>query len=133
MDRLLAGKAAAMCCSSGAQVPERLHAAIRRDPGVATIADQIEPMTLAREGLLDHDHDEDAAAGPYLKLLLAMRDTRRDRRRHLRRAILTPTASDWLTIPLPDALFPAYYAMRPVRLAWSYVVRDRRPGDAAPD
>ena len=118
---------------AGAPVPERLLEAIDRDPGMAALGDVIEPMTLAREGLLDHDHDEDAAAGPYLKLLLVMRDTRRERRRQLRRAIFTPSASDWLTIPLPDALFPAYYAMRPVRLAWSYVVRDRRPGDAAPD
>lgn len=109
--------------------PARLREAAAADPAVQRLADELTAMTLARTG--DGPHHGDAPAGAYLRLLLAMRDTRRDRRRQLRRQVLTPSASDWIARPLPDRLFPAYYVLRPARLARSYVFGDRRPGDVA--
>jgi len=112
---------------TGLELPERLGRAAATDPAVGALADRLVPMTLAREGQ-DVHHDA-TPAGDYLRLLLQMRDTRRDRRRQLRRALLVPTASDWLTLNLPDRAFGAYYAYRPARLAWSYLFQERRPGD----
>lgn len=110
-----------------AELPRTLVSAAAQDAVVASLADSIMPMTLSRK--------VDAMDGPtgrrYLQLLMAMRDTPPDRRRQTIRAALVPTESDWLTVSLPDWLFPLYYAFRPLRLAWAYAVRGRRPGDAA--
>ena len=114
---------------TGHEPPPRLRAAAAADPTVQRLADDLVEMTLARTG--DGPHHGDAPAGTYLRLLLAMRDTKRDRRRQLRRQVLTPSASDWISRPLPDRLFPAYYLLRPARLARSYAFGDRRPGDVA--
>lgn len=105
----------------------RLREAAADDVAVQRLADALTELTLARTG--DGPHHGDTPAATQLRLMLAMRDTRRDRRRQRRRQLLTPTPSDWITRPLPDRLFPAYYVLRPARLARSYVFGDRRPGD----
>lgn len=112
---------------TGHAPPPRLTQAASDDPAVQALADELVPMALARTG--EDAHRDDTPAGRYLRLLLRMRDTRRDRRRQLRRQLTIPTASDWIARPLPDRLFAAYYVLRPARLAWSYLVKDRRPGD----
>jgi Uncharacterised nucleotidyltransferase len=40
-----------------------------------------------------------------------------DRRRYVLRTLLTPNESDWARFRLPDALYPLYYLLRPLRLA----------------
>jgi hypothetical protein len=51
----------------------------------------------------------------------ALCDSVRDRVRYALRCALVPRDSDWIGVPLPDALFPLYHLVRPVRLlhaAW---------------
>ena len=45
-------------------------------------------------------------------------DRARSRFAHAWRRALVPAADDWRWLRLPDALYPLYYAVRPVRLAW---------------
>jgi len=47
----------------------------------------------------------------------------RDRLRYCARVALTPTPGDWAWLRLPDALYPLYYVLRPIRLAVKYGAR----------
>ena len=49
----------------------------------------------------------------------------RDRWRYLL-LTFTPTSADWEALPEPAWLFPVWYAIRPVRLAWGALARRRR-------
>ena len=53
---------------------------------------------------------------PYF---LAM-GTVRDRARLVHNVVLRPTPVEWLQVPLPAALSPAYYFIRPIRLLMKY-------------
>jgi hypothetical protein len=44
----------------------------------------------------------------------------RDAYKSLLRAVLVPTIADWKAITLPDALYPIYYLLRPLRLMTKY-------------
>lgn len=46
-----------------------------------------------------------------------------DRLRYVVRALTSPNRQKWLRVPLPDPLFPVYYALRPLRLAGKYGLR----------
>lgn len=50
---------------------------------------------------------------------LAALESARQRIRYLADRALTPTIEDWELIRLPRALFPLYYAIRPLRLAFT--------------
>src|SRR2546425_5975977 len=47
----------------------------------------------------------------------------RDRLRYCARVALTPTLGDWAWLRLPDALYPLYYVVRPIRLVVKYGAR----------
>ncbi len=49
-----------------------------------------------------------------------------DRVRYCGRVALVPTPADWAWLPVPDTLYPLYYAVRPVRLVWKYALRGLR-------
>ena len=46
--------------------------------------------------------------------------SRKDAYRSLARYVLVPTISDWQAFSIPDALYPAYYLLRPMRLLTKY-------------
>jgi hypothetical protein len=62
---------------------------------------------------------------------LAALESARQRIRYLADRALTPTIEDWELVPLPRALFPLYYAIRPLRLAIQQSPRLVRPLFAA--
>jgi hypothetical protein len=47
-------------------------------------------------------------------------DRRRDALASMMAAIFVPTLSDWQALPLPTAMHPLYYAIRPMRLTKIY-------------
>ncbi len=53
----------------------------------------------------------------YFRLMMDLRERRRDRVRFLRRLVFTPSVGEWSAIRLPGALFPLYRVVRAVRLA----------------
>lgn len=60
------------------------------------------------------DIETDAPA--YFRLMLRLRERSSDRQRFLSRLIFTPTVTEWRTVRLPGALFPAYRLVRIGRL-----------------
>ena len=52
---------------------------------------------------------------------LRARDRLRDRLRHCLRVAFLPSAEDWVAVPIPAALYPLYYLIRPARLAVVYL------------
>ncbi len=94
------------------------------DPAVDSICDSLLPLTLTPGG------PARASAGTFARELARIMDHRTAALRGAVRAAVTPTASDWGVVKIPDALWPAYYPIRLARLFASYALGDRRPGDA---
>lgn len=95
-------------------VPSALASAIAASARVAVLADSLAGRL--REGDLDKRHLDD----------LALCDRRLDRWRAGLGFALAPTPGDFDALPLPRALWPAYYLLRPVRLM-SKAVRGTLP------
>ncbi|MBS0524544.1 MAG: nucleotidyltransferase family protein [Proteobacteria bacterium] len=98
----------------GTAVPPALARAVAGSERVAALADAL--AARLREGNLDKRHLDD----------LALCDRRIDRWRAGLALALTPTPGDFDARPLPRALWPAYYLLRPVRLL-SKAVRGTLP------
>jgi hypothetical protein len=96
----------------------------------ASPAERAAAVRLADE--LEDGAGGSVGAGPdgraQLRLRLGMCDRATDRGRELLRLLLTPSQSDWMSVELPDPLWPLYYPIRLGRLAWSYGVRRGTPG-----
>ncbi|MGH2539334.1 MAG: nucleotidyltransferase domain-containing protein [Actinomycetota bacterium] len=106
----------------GAVPSPELLAAAEADPRTRMLADSLVPLVLGGD-------PRGAPASTRLRLSMALAERRADSVRKAWRSLVTPTASDWKTVPLPDVLWPLYYPVRLARLAGSYVIGDRRPGD----
>ena len=52
----------------------------------------------------------------YFRLILKLRERSADRRRYLWRLLSTPSVGDLAAVHLPEALFPLYRVVRPLRL-----------------
>jgi hypothetical protein len=101
--------------------PELLRAA-DADPKVPGLVDALTPLVFG-------DGPHAAPARTQLKLSMGLTDVPVDGLRKAWRSMTTPSVSDWKSVPLPDALWPLYYPVRLARLATSYVLGNRRPGD----
>jgi hypothetical protein len=91
-------------------------AALAGEPRVAALQRQAWQQLFARGD----------AAPPYLernRFWLAARDGVADRAASLWLRLWTPTVNDWRFARLPDALYPLYYLVRPVRLVWHALTR----------
>ncbi len=99
-----------------APVPEWVLARGRTDGAVATIAG-----ALARKLLFPASDMPPWLPNTIfgLQYLLAM-ERGRDRLRFLHDVLLRPTPLEWEALPLPPALAPLYYLVRPMRLFWKY-------------
>lgn len=88
---------------------------------VSRIADELADRVIGSDGPVPDGRAQ-------LRLRLAMRDRAVDRGRELLRVLFTPSHSDWMSVELPDPMWPVYYPLRLARLAWSYGVRRGTPG-----
>jgi hypothetical protein len=59
----------------------------------------------------------------YFRLMMRLRERPADRRRFLRRLVLTPGPGEWNAIRLPHPLFPLYRVVRLFRLAARFIRR----------
>jgi hypothetical protein len=101
---------------AGLALPGPVGAALAREPGVAALHREAWQQLFARGD----------AAPPYLernRFWLAARDGVGDRAASLWLRLWTPTVNDWRFVRLPDALYPLYYLVRPVRLVWHALTR----------
>ena len=89
---------------------------------VAPLAGDARVRALAR-AVYRHLPDESPDSNPGLKLVpfhLAMRERWRDRARYAAVVLLAPSPLDLDAVPLPPALYPLYFVVRPLRLAVSH-------------
>jgi hypothetical protein len=104
------------CDHAGLPLPEPVAATLSGAPRVKALRRQAWRRLFARG---------DAALG-YLernRFWLAARDRTGDRVASLWLRLWTPTVNDWRFVPLPDALYPLYYLVRPIRLGWHALTR----------
>jgi hypothetical protein len=109
-----------------APIPEDVRQRAASDPRTAALVDEIGAVLFPpgepgpRRGLWARTFD-----GVYYRAMAL----RRDRLRFVHDRLLLPTPLDWRVLPLPAALAPLYYGVRPVRLAakhaWRAVVGAR--------
>ena len=99
-----------------APAPEPLVARARGDASVRALADDVRGRLFATNP---------APLKPWHAHLfhLRVRERWRDRLRYCTWVALTPTLGDWAWLRLPDALYPLYYVVRPIRLAVKYGAR----------
>ncbi|MFL5542422.1 MAG: nucleotidyltransferase family protein [Longimicrobiaceae bacterium] len=93
-----------------APLAEEVVREIEDDAGLAALAAEAEGRMFGEEA----QDGEDTAAN--LRFNLRARDGAVDRARYAARWLFAPTPEDWRWAHLPDALFPLYRVLRPVRL-----------------
>ena len=98
-----------------APLPPAVSARAAADPGVTTLAAEVTARLFAAP-------DAAPTAGNLLFNLRAQQGWP-GRLRYAARWLVLPSPEDWKSLPLPDPLFPAYTALRPLRLAARYGAR----------
>lgn len=94
----------------GVEMPEGIGPAVREDGEALRLADRIEISIAA--GV---EYEEEKIA--YFRLMMQLRERRRDRWRFLARLAFTPGPGEWEAVTLPRGLFPFYRVVRLGRLA----------------
>jgi hypothetical protein len=103
-----------------APLPDGIVAEIDADAGLSALAAEAGARLFGAEG---EDGEETSA---NLLFNLRARDGAADRARYAARWLFAPSPEDWRWARLPDALFPLYRVLRPVRL----LLRHGRRGGA---
>jgi hypothetical protein len=104
------------CDLAGEALPAEVAAALAAEPTVASLRRRSWWRLFARG-------DAPPAYLERNRFWLAARDRSADRVASLWVRLWTPTENDWRFVPLPDRLYPLYYLVRPVRLAWHALTR----------
>ncbi len=105
----------------GAPVPERVLCLVQSDPKVEMLARQVQEWlfedTSSSPEILAKGELDESSFHPFR---VRMRERLRDKVGYCAYTALVPGVEDWQYLSLPKALFPLYYAVRPVRLAIKY-------------
>jgi hypothetical protein len=95
----------------GSNVPAQVRDLIRRDPSARRIARRI------ASSMFDPLREEPRMVARSLAQV-RMWERASDRIRYLVRVGFRPNEADWHLVQLPARLYPAYYVVRPARIAW---------------
>ena len=93
-----------------ADVPDAFQALWREDLEIERLSELV-MMELSKS------EEYEAESLKYFRLMLRLRERKRDRLRFVSRLVLTPSAGDWAAVQLPESLFPLYRMIRLARLA----------------
>ncbi len=93
-----------------AEIPASMENPVVADRAAQAFADEISLAVAA--GVT---YEEQQAS--YFRLMMRLRERRRDRMRFLARLTFTPGPGEWETVRLPKSLFPLYRIVRLARLA----------------
>jgi Uncharacterised nucleotidyltransferase len=91
-------------------LPAAITTAIHADRAAHAFAEEIAPSIV--DGILWEDYKM-----PYFRLMMRLRERRRDQLRFLSRLAFTPGPGEWQAVNLPRPLSPLYRAIRMARLA----------------
>jgi hypothetical protein len=112
----------------GAAFPPEVRARFLADRSARLLAEQVRSR-LAPEG-------ETKRIFGNTGFFLRFRERLSHRLYYILDQIFIPKQVDWISIPLPDALSPLYYLIRPIRLlikfSWIFLFRRDRAGRAQP-
>jgi len=111
--RLLLGLMLARDLQPELDIPGPVFAAVPDCESLQRCAERL------RERIFEIKSEKENQTGIFLFHLIAM-DRKLDAFIGLLRSMLLPTVSDWRFVTLPDALYPLYYVLRPLRLAAEY-------------
>jgi len=102
----------------GAPLDAGVEREIAADAGLAPLAREARERWFApaADAIDGGDAGDAGATRANLRFNLALRDGATDRARYLARWLLSPGPEDWRWKRLPDALFPLYRVLRPLRL-----------------
>ncbi|HZQ94433.1 MAG TPA: nucleotidyltransferase family protein [Candidatus Sulfotelmatobacter sp.] len=92
------------------EIPDAAGTALPADPQAEGLAQEIEDYIAGSA-----EYDVESVA--YFRLMLRLRESRRDRIRFVTRLALTPGPAEWAMVQLPEPLFPLYRVVRFWRLA----------------
>ena len=101
-----------------------LASALEHLPGDAAI----DPLAKEIAAYIASEESFDVESPAYFKLMMRLRERRRDRMRFVSRLAFTPGPSEWALVRLPRSLFPLYRVVRITRLAARLVSRRARAG-----
>jgi hypothetical protein len=96
----------------GCSLPEAFREEASKDPPARRFAGEAAGQMLAGESLR-------AGILRQSRFTFQTRDRGYGRRRYLSRLLFVPGAMDLIRFPLPKALYPLYFCIRPFRLAWT--------------
>jgi hypothetical protein len=94
----------------GAALPPAFQKRLRDDPPTTVRADEI-------LRIIERSAHYDTESLPYFRLMMRIRERRRDRSRFLWRLAVTPSLSEWSAVRVPRPLQPLYRLVRLSRLA----------------
>jgi hypothetical protein len=95
----------------GAPLDDAVKREIAADAEIAALAGEVTERVFEPEG-----ETEGADTRGNLRFNLRLREGAAERARYVARWVFGPGPEDWKWRPLPDALFPLYRLLRPVRL-----------------
>ena len=104
------------CEHAAVPLPEPVAARLTAEPKVLELRQRVWQRLFARG-------EAPPAYVERNRFWLAIRDRPGDRVASLWLRLWTPTLNDWRVVQLPDSLYPLYYLVRPVRLAWHALTR----------
>lgn len=110
-----------------APLPDDVQRRAQQDRTVSALATQVQARLFRSATATPLDLPE------LHRFCLRARERWRDRVRYVLRVAVTPAATDWTSLPLPRALHPLYYVVRPIRVAVKYgarLIRGARGGAA---
>ncbi len=100
----------------GAALPVQFGRVIEGDAEAEVLAERVVRLIVAEE-----EFDPESMA--YFRLMMELRERRRDRASFWWRLLITPGAGEWATVRLPGPLFPLYRVVRVYRLAERLISR----------
>jgi len=94
----------------GSAMPPQIQKRLQEDPPSTILADEILP-------LIERSTHYNTESIPYFRLMMRLRERRRDQARFLWRLVFTASVTEWSTVRLPKSLQPLYCLVRLARLA----------------
>lgn len=94
----------------GVVIPDAAKEGLAEDAATLALAEEI-PAHIVTE------NEFDVESPAYFRLMMRLREQRRDQLRFLTRLVFTPGPGEWQAVRLPESLFPLYRAVRLSRLA----------------
>ena len=104
----------------GATLPARVMEKIAIDSKVSKIAEEVYKKLFGEN---EESPDEMSTRSQKLLFHISVRNRPSEKIRYCLRSIIDPKITDWIVFPLPASLSFLHYVLRPIRLAYKWVIK----------